>query len=189
MGGGVKMQGPSVAVAILMVGALVPSGVAGQGLANADSIAVYGVLLIAGIDKFEYLSDEPLTIILDAVNTSGSAVTIPGSGDFCPLKFVDEIWCQPDSSGCIEYSDNWCVHDRVTTIQPGVTRLMSYREVQSRPGSGNWIHTQGRVRFWNPWNSPWQEGLNFELSVSFHRSDLVPVLPIRWGAVKQLYRL
>lgn len=182
-----KLRACAVAAAVTGCG-LVPAGASSQMLANADSIAVYGILLIAGIDKFEYGPDEPLTFIMDAVNTSGSAVTIPGSGYFCPLKFVDETWCRPDSTGCVDYSDNWCAGDGVATIPPGVTRLVSFAEAAWRPAGGNWIHTFGQVRFWNPWNAPWHEGLNFELSVNFRRTAAVPVLPVRWGAVKRLYR-
>lgn len=183
-----KKCGQFMTVATLVGASAVPSAGFGAELANADSTAVYGILLIAGIDKFEYSPEEPLTFTVDAVNTSGRTITIPGSGNFCPLKFVDETWCQPDGNGCIDYSFNWCMNDLVAMIPPGVTRLMSYAELQPGPGSGNWVHAQGRVRFWNPWNDPWQSGLNFELSVSFHRSAVVSVLPVRWATVKQLYR-
>jgi len=177
-----------VFVTMVPVLTLMPHGAVGQELANADSVAVYGITLIAGINKFEYSSTEALQITIDAVNTSDSTVAIPGTGFFCPLRFVDETWCRPDSTGCTEYSFNDCLGDRVATIPPGVTRLVSWSESESRPDGGNWIHTRGRVRFWNPWNYPWQDGLNFELSVSFHRSGIVPVLPVPWGTVKQLYR-
>jgi hypothetical protein len=157
---------------------------------NADSTEVHGIIVVVGIDKFEYGPHERPRIELILVNESDSTVTIPDNGYFCPLTFIDETWCQPDTTDCFEFSDNICALDIVRSVPPGRTRReLELLPLTWAPESGNWIHTLGRVRMWNPWGYPWPGGQpSFELSVRFSRSALVPVQSVGWGDVKRLYR-
>jgi hypothetical protein len=168
---------------------LLATTAAAQTPINADSIEVHGVVLVMGIDTFVDGPSEPPRVELILVNESDSTVTIPGNGLFCPLTFIDETWCRPDSTECLELSTNECLVDVVRSVPPGRTRYDIPRLLHDTwPSSGSWIHTFGRVRMRNPWGYPWPNGPDFELAVSFRRAALLPIQPARWGTVKRLYR-
>jgi hypothetical protein len=169
--------------------ALLSATAAAQTPINADSIEVHGIVLVMGIDRFEYGPSEPPEIALVFVNESDSTVTIPGDGSFCPLAFVEETWCHPDTTECIDLSTNHCLDDTVRWIPPGRTRYdLDTQHHDTWPNTGNWIHVLGRVRLLDPWGYPWPNDPDFELAVSFRRAAILPVEPIRWGDVKRLYR-
>lgn len=158
-----------------------------QAPVNADSIEVYGLLLIGGIDKFEYGSAERLVMTLQVVNNT-DGVIIPRPVPMCPLTFIDEAWCRPDSSDCQAFTASECVSEGTVGIPPGITTVHPTTLNEFWPGPGNWEHSLGRVRFWDPWGEPWTGGSAFELSVNYHRSPLLAVEPTAWGRVKALYR-
>jgi len=146
-------------------------------------------LLIAGIDKFEYGPKEHLEITMQIVNTSGSSMPFPNGADFVtPLTFVDETWCPFDSSECWSCSWGEFMDPGFYSIAPGTTRFYTCAGMVWEPPTGSWVHTVGRVRFWDPWGYPWTAGSSFELAVEFHRSPLVGLETLGWGAAKQLYR-
>jgi hypothetical protein len=165
-----------------------PAVCGAQAIANADTVQAYGLTLIGGIDKFEYGPHEYVQLTLQIINSTSEPITVPNVTEFCPLVFVDDTWCQPDSSGCADYSENECLGSEVVPVAPGVTTVLPTTVGGSWPAAGNWIHTLGRVRFWDPWGLPWDGGPAFEMEVRFRRTPIVGVQPVGWTQFKQLYR-
>jgi hypothetical protein len=177
-----------IVVWLLVCACFIPAVCTGQSPpVNADSIEVNGILIIAGIDKFEYGPNERLDVTMQLVNFSDSSVAAPPGG-FCAMTFLDETWCPTNGSDCIEYSEGECLGQGFSAIPPGTMTIFPTSLNGDWPRAGDWTHTLGRVRFWNPWDDPWTQGSSFELSVTFHRSPLIGVGRADWGSVKILYR-
>jgi len=155
--------------------------------ANRDSTKAYGLLIIAGIDRFEYGPSDRLTMTMLIVNQTGEPITIPGATAFCPMAIIDERWCRADGTDCREWSEGECQSELAVPIPPGTTIATPFAINDFWPGEGNWVHSLGRVRFLNPWNDPTRMGADW-LSVTYHRSPLLPVESIGWDRVKRLYR-
>src|SRR5262245_37637772 len=52
---------------------------------NSASFEAYGLVIIAGIDKFEYGPTEPLQMSMLIVNPTSSPISVPNAVWFCPM--------------------------------------------------------------------------------------------------------
>ena len=167
--------------------ALSASGSVGQTLANTDSIEVYGLLLVGGIDRFEYGPNDRIFVGLRVVNVSENPITIPNGAVLRACYSLTEVWSRQDSCWtsppcCL------CLEHITSPYPPGVTWLKrewapSWQSWQPED-DGTWLQKSGTVAFPNPWET----GMDFKLVVEFRRTPTLPVEPSNWTVLKSLYK-